>query len=45
MDLNTMLVSPSGMAYDRPGTWYPQKRDNRKGQRQEAMKTEVGPAE
>lgn len=33
------------MAYDRLAAQYPPKRDSRKGQRQEVMKTEVGPAE
>lgn len=45
MDLNTVLVFHIRMAYNRPDIWYPEKRDNRKGQRQEAMKTGVGPAE
>lgn len=39
-----MLVSPIRTVYNRPATWYPQKRVNRKGQRQEAVKTEVGAA-
>lgn len=44
MDLNTLLVSHIRMAYDRLAAQYPPKRDSIKGQRQEVMKTEVGPA-